>query len=99
MPLYHKVLLIPNDRELSSGQTKIDIDNTVALRAGEMVVVFVSTTNTIVMCSISELNAGQQSHVHQFFDRAIHRRPAYARLHLAELLPEIFHSEICAEAG
>ncbi len=64
-----------------------------------MVVVLVSTTHTIVMGPISELNAGEQSHVHQFFDRTIHRSPAYAWLDLAELLPEIFHREICAEAG
>ncbi len=99
MPLNHKVRLVPNGRELISGETDIDLDNAVALRAGEMVVVLVSTTHTIVMGPISELNAGEQSHVHQFFDRTIHRRPAYAWLDLAELLPEIFYSEICAQAG
>src|SRR6266487_2002911 len=99
MPLNDKVLLIPNGRELSRGETKIDIDNAVALRAGEMVVVLISSTHTIVMGPVSELNAGEQSPVHQFFYRTIHRRPAYAWLDLAELLPEIFHSEICAEAG
>jgi len=99
MPLNDKVLLIPNGRELSRGETKIDIDNAVALRAGEMVVMLISSTHTIVMGPVGELNAGEQSPVHQFFDRTIHRRPAYAWLDLAELLPEIFHSEICAEAG
>ena len=78
MPLNHKVRLVPNGHELISGETNIDIDDAVALRAGEMVVVLVSTTHTIVMGPISELNAGEQSHVHQFFDRTIHRRPAYA---------------------
>ena len=99
MPLNHKVRLVSNGRELISGETNIDIDDAVALRAGEMVVVLVSTTYTIVMGPISELNAGEQSHVHQFFDRTIHRRPAYSWLDLAELLPEIFHREICAQVG
>ena len=99
MPLNHKVRLVPNGRELISRETNIDIDDTVALRAGEMVVVFVSTTHPIVMGPISELNAGEQSHVHQFFDRTIHCRPAYAWLDPAELLPEIFHREICAQIG
>src|SRR5436309_8219446 len=99
MPLNHKVRLVPNGRELSCGKTNIDIDDAVALCAGEMVVVLVSTTHAIVMGPISELDAGQQSHVHQFFDRTIHRRPAQAWLDLAELLPEIFHREICAQVG
>jgi hypothetical protein len=99
MPLNHKVRLVPNGRELISGETNIDIDDAVALRAGEMVVVLVSTTHSIVMGPICELNAGEQSHVHQFFDRTIHCRPAQAWLDLAELLPEIFHREICAEVG
>ena len=99
MPLNHKVRLVPNGDELSSGETNIDIDDAVALRAGEMVVMLFCTTHPIVMGPISELNAGEQSHVHQFFDRTIHRRPAYGWLDLAELLPEIFHREICAEVG
>jgi len=99
MPLDDKVRLIPNGHKLICGEADIDIDDAVALRAGEMVVVLVSTTHTIVMGAISELNAGEQSHVHQFFDRTIHRCPTYAWLDLAELLPEIFHREICAEAG
>ena len=99
MPLNDKVRLIPNCHELICGQADIDIDDVMALRAGEMVMVFVSTTHTIVMGPISELNAGEQSHVHKFFDRTIHRRPAQAWLDLAELLPEIFHREIRAAAG
>ena len=99
MPLNHKVRLVSNGRELVSRETNIDIDDAVALCAGEMVVVLVSTTYTIVMGPISELNAGEQSQVHQFFDRTIHRRPAYGWLDLAELLPEIFHREICAQVG
>lgn len=97
MPLNYKIRLVPYGRELISGKTNIDIDDAVALRAGEMVMVLVSTTHTIVMGPIGELNPGEQFHVHQFFDRAIHRCPAYSWLDQAELLPEIFHSEICAE--
>jgi hypothetical protein len=99
MPLNYKVRLVPNGRELSSGETNIDIDDAMALCACKMVMVLVSTTHPIVMGPISELNAGKQSHVHQFFDRTIHRRPAYGWLDLAKLLPEIFHREICAQVG
>ena len=59
MPFNHKVCLFPYGRELISGKTKIDIDDAVALCAGEMVVVLVSTAHTIVMCPICELNAGE----------------------------------------
>ena len=99
MPLNHKVRLVPNGRELISGETNIDIDDTMALRAGEMVVMLVSTAYTIVMGPISKLNAGEQSHVHQFFDRTIHCRPAYSWLGLAKLLPEILNREICAQVA
>jgi hypothetical protein len=99
MPLNDKVRLIPNCHELICGEADIDIDDVMALRAGEMVMVFVSTTHTIVMGPIGELNAGEQCHAHEFFDRTIYRRPSYAWLDLAELLPEIFHCEIRATVG
>jgi hypothetical protein len=91
-----KVLLLPNDCKLSSRQAKVDIDNAMALRASEMVVVFVPTTYTIVMGAIGKLDAGEQSHIYQLFDRTVDRRAAYAWLGLAEFLPEILDGEIYA---
>ena len=98
MSFNDKVLLLPNGRELSSRQAEIDIDNAMALRAGEVVVVFVPTTHTIVMAAIRKIDAGEQSPAHQFFDRPVDRRAAYARLDLAEFLPEVLNGEICAAA-
>ena len=68
MPLNDKVRLIPNGRELISGKTDIDIDDAMAVRAGEVVVVLASTTDTVVMCSICKLNPVEHSHIHQLFD-------------------------------
>ncbi len=93
-----KVLLLPNSRKLSSRQAEIDIDNAVALRASEVMVVFAPATYAIVMGAIGKLDAGEQSPVHQFFDCAVDRRAAYAWLGLAEFLPEIFNGEIRAAA-
>lgn len=98
MSFNHKVLLLPNTRKLSSRQAEIDIDNPMALRAGKVVMVFVPTAHTIVMGTIRKLDAGEQSHRHQFFDRAVNRRATNAWLILAKFLPEVFNGEICAAA-
>lgn len=98
MSFNDKVFLLPNARELRSRQAEINIDNAMALRAGEVVVVFVPTTHTIVMGAIRKLDAGEQSSSHQFFDCAVDRRAAYTWLVQAEFLPEILNSEICAAA-
>ena len=76
MPLNDKVLLLPNGRELSSGQTEIDIDNAMTLCASEVVVVLVSTADAVVMGPIGKLNASEQSPRHQLFDRTVDRRSA-----------------------
>lgn len=98
MSFNYKVLLLPNARKLSSRQAEIDIDNPMALRAGKVVVVFVPTAHTIVMGTIRKLDAGEQAHSHQFFDRPVDRRAAYTRLILAKFLPEVLNGEICAAA-
>jgi hypothetical protein len=54
-----------------------------ALCAGEMVVVFVATADTVVMCPIRKLDPGEQSHGHQLFDRTVDCSPAYPRLGLS----------------
>ena len=77
MPLNDKVRLLPNCRELICGETDVDIDDEVALRAGEVVVVLASCADTIVMCAIRKLNPGEQSPIYQLFDRTIDRGSAY----------------------
>ena len=98
MPLNDKILLLPNDRQLSSRQAEIDIDNAMALRASEVVVVVVSTADTVVMGAIGKLNAGEQAPAHQFFDRAVDRRAANTWFDLAKFLPEILNGEIFTAA-
>jgi hypothetical protein len=57
MPFDDKVGLFSNGGELVRGETDIDIDDTMALGAGQMVMVFASTTDTVVMRSVRELDA------------------------------------------
>ena len=83
MALNDKIRLNPNVRKLIGGETYIDIDDAMALRAGEVVVVLASTTDTVVMRPIRKLNPGKQSHIHQLFDRTIDRGSAYTRLGLS----------------
>lgn len=83
MPFDDKVCLVPNGCKLISGETDIDIDDAVALCTGEMVVVLASPTDTVVMCPICKINPGEQSHIHQLFNRTIDRGPAYPGLGLA----------------
>jgi hypothetical protein len=83
MSLNDKVRLLPNGRELIRGEADVDIDDAVALRAGEMVVVVVSLTDTVVMCPVGKLDAGEQSSIHQLFDRTIDRGSSDAWLVLS----------------
>ena len=83
MPFNDKVRLIPNSRELVCGEADIDIYDAMALGAGQMVVVFASTTDTVVMRPICELDPVEQSHIHQLFHRAIDRGSAYPWLSLS----------------
>ncbi len=83
MPLNDKVRLLPNGRDLICGETDVDIDDAVALRAGEVVVVLVSIADTVVMCPVCKLDAGEQSPIHELFDRAVDRGSAYAWLGLS----------------
>ena len=83
MPLDDKVRLVPNGRKLISGETDIDIDDAVALSAGEMVMMLASTADTVVMCPICKVNPGEQSHIHELFDRTVDRGPTYPWLGLS----------------
>ena len=83
MPLNDKVRLIPNSRELIGGETDIDIDDAMALRAGKMMVVLTPTANTVVMRPIRKLYPGKQSHIYQLFDRTVDRGPTYTWLGLS----------------
>ena len=98
MSLYDEVRLIPYGSKLIGGKTDIDIDDAVALRAGEMVVVLASSTHTVMMRPVRKLDAGEQSHIYQLFDRAVYRGSPDARLGLSQLLPEAFNGEIRATA-
>jgi hypothetical protein len=83
MPFNDKIRLISNACELISRETDIDVDDAMTLRAGEVVVVLASTTDTVVMCPICKLNPGEQSHIYQLFDRTVDRGSAYTWLGLS----------------
>ncbi len=83
MPLNDKVCLLPNGRELICGETDVDIDDAVALRAGEVVVVLVSIADTVVMGAVRKLDTGEQPPIHQLFDRTVDRGSAYSWLGLS----------------
>jgi hypothetical protein len=98
MPLNDKVCLVPNGHKLISGETDIDIDDAMALGAGQMVVVLAAATDTVVMGPVGKLDPGEQSHIHQLFHPTVDRGSAYPWLGLPEFLPEVLHSEIRTEA-
>ena len=83
MSLNDKVRLLPNGRELISGEADIDINNAVALRAGEVVVMLASSADAVVMRPISKLDADEQFPLHQLFDRSVDRGSTYPWLGLA----------------
>ena len=94
MSLDDKVRLVPNGRKLISGETDIDIDDAVALSAGEMVMMLASTADTVVMCPVCKLHTIQQTHRNQLLYGAIDRSSTQARLYFPHLLPEIINREI-----
>ena len=83
MALNDKICLNPNVRKLIGGETDIDIDDAMALRAGEVVVVFVPTTDTVMMRPVRKFDPGKQSHIHQLFDRTVDRGSANTWLGLS----------------
>lgn len=78
--------LFANGGELIDGQANIHLDYTMTLRAGQVVVMGTST-NTIMMRAISELNAIQQTHADKHLNRAVDSRASHAQLHLPQILP------------
>jgi hypothetical protein len=75
--------LLPNGHELICGEADIDIDDVMALRAGQMVVVFASAADTVVMRPICKLDPGEQLFIHQLFDRTVDCGSAYPWLGLS----------------
>ncbi len=96
MPFNDKVRLIPNGRELLCGEADLDIDDAMALRAGQMVVVLAVATDTVMVRPVRELDPGEQSSIHELFHRTVDRGSAYPWLDLSELLPEVLSGEIRA---
>jgi hypothetical protein len=59
MPLNEEVRLLPDGCELIRGETEVDIDDAVTLRAGKVVVMLAPTADTVVMRPIRKLDTGQ----------------------------------------
>ena len=97
MPLNDKARLIPNGHKLICGEADSDIDDVMALRAGQMVVVFASTADTIVMRPIFKSSGRAVLYSPTFRP---HGRP-WLGLSVARpvVIPaKILNREICAEA-
>src|SRR5579871_5206214 len=88
-----KFRLTTNSINLLNGQADINLNDTMALCTGQMMMMG-TAADTIMMSTIRELNTVQQPHIHQHLHRTIDRCPSQARLTLAQLLPEIINREI-----
>lgn len=91
-----EVCLFAEFGELFSGDADIDIDHAMATGAGQVVVVLVSSADTIAVCAIGELDAIEQTGVDQHLNGAIDGSASQAWFALAQLLPEIIHREVAA---
>lgn len=80
MALDDEISRITNSCDLIGGQADVDINDAMALRTREVVVMLAAIAHTVVVRAVGELNAREQFHIYQLFDRAVDRGPAYARL-------------------
>ena len=71
MPFDDKVLLGADSGELIRWKADVDINDAMATRAGEVVVVVALPANTVVMRPVSKLDPRQQPRVHQLLHRTV----------------------------
>ncbi len=93
-----EVHLIANRYELINGQTDIHFHNTMALRAGQ-VMMMTAPTNPIVMRPIGELDTVQHTSIDQHFHRAVDRCSSQTWFCLSEFLPELISREVASIGG
>ena len=79
MPLDDKISRISNRGDLIGWKADVDINNAMALRTREMMMMLAIAAHTVVMRAIGELDTCEQFHIDQLFDRSINCSPAYAR--------------------
>ena len=90
-----KICLVANGGKLSFGQTDVHLFDAVAARAGEVMMVAIST-DAVVMGAVGELNTIQQPHADQLLDRAVDCGASQAWLLRAHVLPQVVNCEISA---
>ncbi len=88
-----KICLVADGGKLIFWQADVYLFDTVAARAGEMMVVTIST-DAIVMRAVGELNTIQQTHTDQLLDSAVDGSASQARLLCSHVLPQIINREI-----
>jgi hypothetical protein len=93
MSLNGKVGLSPDSHKLVGGQAHIDLNDAMAVRAGQVMMVMV-WTDAVMMRTVGELNTIQQAGIDQHLHRTIDGGAAQARLLLTQCLPEIVNREI-----
>ena len=71
MPFDGKIGLGADVGKLLIGQADIDLDDAMAVRAGEVMMVVLFATDTIVVRSVRELDAIEQTERDQFLYRTI----------------------------
>src|SRR5438270_8096746 len=70
-----KVRLITNSCELINRKTYIYFYNAMTAYTGQVMVMTIGATNSVVMAAVGKLNTIEQTCVDQHFDRTIDRRP------------------------
>lgn len=88
-----KICLVADGRKLIFWQADVHLFDAVAVRAGEMMMVAIST-DAIVVRAVGELNAIQQTHADQLLDSAVDRGAPQTWLLCSHVLPQIINREI-----
>ncbi len=74
-------------------QAEVQLDDPVAFRAGQVVVVAVAFAQAEGMCTVRELDAVQHLHAHELVDGPVDRGPANAGICAAQLLKQLFRGK------
>ena len=83
----------------SCPQAEVHLDNPMALRAGQVMVVVIALTEAEGVRAVGELDAVEHLQPYQRLDRPVHRCPADARAGTTELPQELLRGESLPRAS
>lgn len=89
-----KICAISNLSQLFCWQTEIYLYNSVALGTRQVVMMMVGITDAVMMGTIGELNAVQESDINKFLNRPEDGGASDVAIQLTQILPEIVRSKI-----